>query len=146
MRILDLTVSTNWLGSRLFTFLASQSSNLAPNQQLLRDQLFLKGSSFRRAAQDGVILALGNTALWVLREQEETLREGEAAISLIHFRLTIPQVTKTAPQGQVGGKKKISNPPTVGIKVSPALLHLVQGLILSKLSHQLLPPVVPTRG
>lgn len=85
------------------------------------------------------------------REWEEALREGKAAISLIHLRRMIPRVRKTAPQGQVAGKKKISTPqtvtpPTARIKAPPTLLHLVRGLVLSTLSHQLLPLVVPTRG
>lgn len=74
---LGLTTTVNWLDSRLFTFLASQSWNLAPNQQILRNQLFPKESSFRKAAQEGVPLALGNTALRVLREQALARRERE---------------------------------------------------------------------
>lgn len=151
--ILNLTMTINRLDSRLFKFLASQSP--ARNWQLLRNQPFQKGSSFRRAAQEGVPLALGNTTLWVLREQvlarrerEEALRERKAAITIIHFRLTIHRVRKTTSHGQVAGKKKIRTPPTVapptvGMK---AMLHLVRGLVLSKRSHQLPPLVVPTRG
>lgn len=49
-----------------------------------------------------VTVALGNTTLWVLREQGSGMQVtggstqgGKAAIPIIHFRLTVPRVRKT---------------------------------------------------